>query len=97
MKNYFHIRDWHNYEIFVHALKSTSKMIGISDLSEKAKALEQAAKENEETFILNNHENMIRDYGRISANIKDQLISEENGPDDDVFEFAPENEGGDEA
>ena len=97
MKNYYNIRDWHNYEIFVHALKSTSKMIGISDLSEKAKALEQAAKENNEAYILENHENMIRDYGRISANIKDQLISEEGGIDDDVFEFAPESEGGDKA
>ena len=97
MKNYFHIRDWHNYEIFVHALKSTSKMIGISNLSEKAKALEMAAKENNETYILENHENMIRDYGRITANIKDQLLSDESGTDDDVFEFAPESEGGDQA
>lgn len=72
-------------------------MIGISDLSEKAKALEQAAKENNEAYILENHENMIRDYGRISANIKDQLLSEESGIDDDVFEFAPESEGGDKA
>ena len=40
---------------------------------------------------------MIRDYGRISANIKDQLLSEESGIDDDVFEFAPESEGGDKA
>ena len=98
MKNYYMVHDWHNYEILVHALKSTSKMIGISGLSEKAKSLEMAAKENEEGFILENHEDMIRDYGRIAADIKDHLLSDEDGSgDDDVFEFAPENEGGDEA
>ena len=98
MKNYYMVHDWHNYEILVHALKSTSKMIGISGLSEKAKSLEMAAKENEEGFILENHEDMIRDYGRIAADIKDHLLSDEDGfGDDDVFEFAPENEGGDEA
>ena len=31
MKKYYKIRDWHNYEILVHALKSTSKMIGVID------------------------------------------------------------------
>ena len=97
MKNYYNARDWHNYEILVHALKSTSKMIGVSDLSETAKALEQAAKGNEESYILENHENMIREYGRITSDIKDQLISDEKEDDDDVFEFAPESEGGDKA
>jgi hypothetical protein len=72
-------------------------MIGVSDLSETAKALEQAAKGNEESYILENHENMIREYGRITSDIKDQLISDEKEDDDDVFEFAPESEGGDKA
>ncbi len=97
MNNYYNLRDWHNYEIFVHALKSTSKMIGIGELSEKAKALEQAAKENGEEFILGHHEEMIRDYSRITADIKEQLLSEEDSLDDDVFEFSPESEGGDKA
>ena len=96
MKNYYQLRDWHNYEILVHALKSTSKMIGVSDLSEKAKALEKAAKENEEGFILANHETMIREYGRITAEVKDKLMTEDNGDDDDeVLEFNPEGNGGD--
>jgi CheY-like chemotaxis protein/HPt (histidine-containing phosphotransfer) domain-containing protein len=96
MKNYYKLHDWHNYEILVHALKSTSKMIGVSDLSEKAKALEKAAKENEEGYILANHETMIRDYGNITAQVRDMLLSEGNeDADDDVFEFNPESNGGD--
>jgi len=95
MKKYYIVRDWHNYEILVHALKSTSKMIGISDLSEKAKALEKAAKNNEENYILQNHEAMIRDYGQIAGEIKSKLIyNDEDNADDDVFEFEPENDGG---
>ena len=95
MKKYYKVRDWHNYEILVHALKSTSKMIGVTGLSEKAKALEKAAKENEENFILQNHEAMIRDYGVIAGEIKNLLMSgDEDKQDDDVFEFAPENDGG---
>ena len=95
MKKYYIVRDWHNYEILVHALKSTSKMIGINDLSEKAKALEKAAKNNEENYILQNHEAMIRDYGQIAGEIKSKLIyNDDDNADDDVFEFEPENDGG---
>ena len=95
MKKYYGLHDWHNYEILVHALKSTAKMIGIADLSEKAKALEHSAKNNEENYILENHEAMIRDYGRITAEIKDQLLNDESDADNDVFEFEPETDGGD--
>ena len=95
MKKYYTLRDWHNYEILVHALKSTAKMIGISDLSEKAKALEMAAKNNEENYILENHETMIRDYGRITADIREQLLSDDNDEEEAVFEFEPETDGGD--
>ena len=97
MKQYYQVRDWHNYEILVHALKSTSKMIGVSDLSEKAKALEMASKENNESFILDNHEQMIRDYGRISTEVKNNILSSDEDQDEDIFEFEPESEGGDEA
>ena len=98
MKKYYKVKDWHNYEILVHALKSTSKMIGIADLSEKAKSLEKAAKENDATYILQNHDAMIRDYERIAGEIKSQFLSnDEDKPDDDVFEFEPESDGGDNA
>ncbi|MBO4426254.1 MAG: response regulator [Clostridiales bacterium] len=97
MKKYYVSRDWHNYEILVHALKSTSKMIGIYDLSESAKSLEMAAKNNEANYILDNHEQMIREYGRITAEIREQLLAGDTDGEDDVLEFAPESEGGDQA
>lgn len=99
MKKFFEARDWHNYEILVHALKSTSKMIGAADLSEEGKDLEFAAKKNDEQFILDNHDRMIGDYTKLTALLKELFSGEAGSSDDDVLEFAPEEDGngGDEA
>jgi CheY-like chemotaxis protein/HPt (histidine-containing phosphotransfer) domain-containing protein len=95
LKNFYEAHDWHNYEIIVHALKSNSKMIGVYDLSEKAKALEFAAKGINETFITDNHSAMIADYMRISNLIGDQFNTGSNEADDEIFEFVPEDGGED--
>ena len=101
MKSYYGKKDWHNYEILVHALKSTAKMIGAADLSEKAKSLEMAAKSSDEAFILSNHDQTMMDYGRICGEIKAQLMNipaDADEDDDEVFEFVPEDDsakGGD--
>ena len=91
MKAYYGKKDWHNYEILVHALKSTSKMIGAVDLSEKAKALEMAAKASDEEFVTANHEQALMDYGRICGEIKALFMDIPAKEDDDeVLEFEPE-------
>ncbi len=99
IKAYYGKKDWHNYEILVHALKSTSKMIGAVDLSEKAKALEMAAKASDEEFITANHEQALMDYGRICGEIKALFMDIPAKEDDDeVLEFEPEDDtakGGD--
>ncbi|MBP5262665.1 MAG: response regulator [Clostridiales bacterium] len=59
-------KDYKNYEIFVHALKSTSKMIGANSLSEKAKRLEKAAKESNDDYISSNHEEAMDEYARLT-------------------------------
>ncbi len=63
--------DIQNYEILVHALKSTSKMIGAFSLSEKALELEKAAKRDDIDFIKQNHQEMIREYENIVDGIAD--------------------------
>ena len=42
IENYFDNEDWKNYTTKVHALKSTAKVIGAEELSDKAKRLEDA-------------------------------------------------------
>ena len=99
LKKFFGGHDWHNYEILVHALKSTSKMIGLMELSDKAKALEVAAKEKKEEYIVDHHEEVIKQYSRVAADIRDQFKAG-SVTDDDVLEFAPEDDddnGGSEA
>ena len=73
---YYESSDWKNYEILVHALKSTSKMIGAGTLSESAKALEMAAKEKKEEFIAENHYPMMGEYSHLAKGLA-SILSEE--------------------
>ena len=42
IEKFFHAKDWKNYTVKVHALKSTARVIGAAELSEKARRLEDA-------------------------------------------------------
>jgi len=42
IRHYFETKDYKNYTVKVHALKSTARIIGIKELSEKARRLEDA-------------------------------------------------------
>ncbi|MBR1693573.1 MAG: response regulator [Lachnospiraceae bacterium] len=66
----FEAEDYKNYTIFVHALKSTSKMIGANELSEDAKALETAGKEENISYIKANHEEAMTMYTNVVQEIR---------------------------
>ena len=66
----FDAEDWKNYQVLVHALKSTALTIGAKDLSESAKEMEMAAKENKIDLIKIAHEILMEDYAKIRAEIK---------------------------
>jgi len=63
-------RDWKNYTIYVHALKSSMLNIGVMGLSGMAKELESAGKQGDEAYILAHHDEMIEEYGRILELLK---------------------------
>ena len=104
--------DFKNYEILVHAVKSTSKMIGAAHLSEAAFALEKAAKDEDGETIRQGHESAMEEYRSIADGILtafgkkpdaksegDEEILEflpEGGADDEILEFFPEEESDDE-
>ena len=90
MGRYYESSDWYNYEILVHALKSTAKMIGAMDLSDKAKALEMAAKEKREEFIRENHYETMSLYSDLAKGLRELLPEEKK--EDEVLEFIPEDE-----
>lgn len=62
LERFFDARDWSNYRTIIHGLKSTSLTIGAISLSEGAKALEAAAKNGDESYILSHHRETMEDY-----------------------------------
>ena len=95
------------YAVYVHAIKSTSKMIGVAELSERAKKLEAAAKSDDLEFVKNNHDDMFAQYTEVIAGIN-KICGEGGTPPGavndaaedasesdslDILEFSPE--GGD--
>lgn len=62
LQNYFETEDWHNYEIKVHALKSTSRLIGATKLSNLAEHLEKSANQKNIDEIQLKHKELINTF-----------------------------------
>ena len=71
----FDTGDLKNYQILVHALKSTSQTIGAINLSEQAKKLERAAKNNNLSEIQAGHGDLMTAYQKVRAEISKWLES----------------------
>ncbi|SFD14507.1 cache domain-containing protein [Ruminococcus albus] len=69
---------WDDYRVNVHAVKSASLTIGAQMLSEKAKALEFAARDGDTEYIMRNHDAFIEDYSRCLAGVEEILKAFEN-------------------
>ncbi len=93
IKECYRTRDWKNYGVYVHSLKSTSKMIGASALAEIA-AESEAASNTEDTLVIdNNHDKMMEMYASLAAVIREHIGSDTvsvSKNDDEILEFMPE-------
>lgn len=67
LEHYYQEQDWKNYVICVHALKGNAKGIGAGELSEMARELEMAGKENRIDFLHDHHEAMMENHDRLLA------------------------------
>ena len=65
----FDSQDIKDYQILVHALKSTALSIGAENLSEQARNLEFAAKDNDVEKILANHADLMASYKKVREQI----------------------------
>lgn len=74
-------QDFTNYTIFVHALKSTSKMIGAEQLSEQARLLEMAGKEGSVHYIVNQHSEVMKLYREVIDEINNYLGDKATEPE----------------
>lgn len=66
----FEEKDWKNYTIEVHALKSMMMSVGALALSEQAKQLELAGKRGDVAWIHVSHNGMITEYVRVLNEIR---------------------------
>lgn len=65
--------DWKQYCIKVHALKSTSLNVGAVELSELAKALETAARNNDIPYIKSQHDSTMKEYDELLEKLRAAL------------------------
>ena len=70
LQQFYDSEDWNNYRITAHALKSTSLTLGAVHLSETAKALEYAARDQDTEFIRLHHEAAIEEFMDLQEKIK---------------------------
>ncbi len=81
ISGFYDAQDWPNYTIKVHALKSSSRLVGALELGEKAEALEMAGKQTDTAFILANHESLMEEYSTIHDALRAEFEVEEELPE----------------
>ncbi|MCR4604846.1 MAG: response regulator [Eubacterium sp.] len=69
LEKYYDEKDIENFTIKVHALKSSARVIGAMDLSEKARLLEEAGKANDIIYIEENTGELLALYRTITGKL----------------------------
>lgn len=69
-------QDWKNYTIAVHGLKSAMRSIGAVEISEIARFLEEAGKEQDSTYIAEHHNELMVAYKCLFTKLKVNVFSE---------------------
>ena len=85
IEDLFDNEDYENYTIKVHALKSSARIIGAADLSDKARKLEDAGKAGDIDTIKKDTKNLLDDYRAI-----DEKLSPIDKKSDNLKEMTPE-------
>ena len=88
IEEYFNNDDWSNYTTKVHALKSTSKVIGASELSDKAKQLEMAGNANNIDEIKNDTNPLLNLYRSYIEKLKPMIKVEKDVSDKPLIDEA---------
>lgn len=76
LERFLKSKDYKNYIIAVHGLKSSSASIGVMEFSERAKSHEFAGKEERYDFIHDDFDGFITEYRQVLAKVRDALICE---------------------
>ncbi len=70
LDGYLESEDMKEYKVLVHSLKSGAKTIGAMELSEDARALEEASAADDKQYVKANHEGFVQKYKQTADTIK---------------------------
>ena len=70
LRNCLETQEWRNYTVFVHALKSSARLIGAEKLSCMAAELEKAGKAEDASAIRTGHPALMAEYERITESLR---------------------------
>ena len=93
LKKTYEEKDWKNYEVYAHSLKSGAKTIGAKALSEIAAGLEAAAGVEDISVIERDHGKAMKMYDAVTEAIRKNMEvdePEERTGDSVILEFDPQ-------
>lgn len=90
IQQYTNEKNWHNYTIEVHALKSASRQIGALSLSEEAAALEEAGNAENESLILEKTPALLNHYFHYYEILKPLFPEKDKDADHNKEPITPE-------
>ena len=64
-------RNWEHYEEQVHALKGTSRTLGLTEIGNLSEKLQYAAAGKEEAFLMENHKMLMQKLAYVQQCIKE--------------------------
>ncbi len=70
IRGYYDAGDWENFQTKVHALKSSAKVIGAQELSDRARSLELACKDKDMTYIEEHTGDVLAYFGSYKEKLK---------------------------
>ena len=82
MENCYTSKDWENYTIRIHALKSSARLVGAMELGADAERLEAAGKEGDISYIEEKHAAAMDKYLKY-AEILAPVYEEADGADEE--------------
>ncbi len=88
IERYFAEKDWKSYTVKVHALKSTARLIGAKELSERARRLESAGNNGYLEEIAVNTPALLTLYRSYAEKLAPLITSKESGADKPAIDEA---------
>ena len=90
----FKEKNWDDYGVYIHSLKSTSKTIGATELYKMAAELETTARSGDEDAIRSMHDEVMDKYEKLVAFISDHIDADasDSFDEDGILEFEPSSE-----